>query len=230
MRLALPDEALAWIERELGGDALVDVGLRGGETLRLGTGQRWEVLALPGHTTGHIGAWHADERIALVIDAVLGNGVRDRAGNLLIPPRIYDLPGYRHTISQLQALAPERLLGAHFPPMDRAEAAGFLDLCDAFCDDAVRVTRATAAGGEPSLHDVVAALDEELGPYPDFVGRAGRDRPQRARDHLRRALALTRRAQAPQGTAGGRDVRRERRALHIADFVSAWMSGRAGGP
>src|SRR3954467_7030060 len=33
--LALPDEALGWIERELGGDAPVDVGLRGGETLRL---------------------------------------------------------------------------------------------------------------------------------------------------------------------------------------------------
>jgi len=167
--LALPDEAIGWIERELGGDAPVDVGLRGGETLRLGTAQRWEVLALPGHTTGHIGLWHAGERIALVIDAVLGNGVRDRAGNLLIPPRIYDVPGYRHTIAQLQALAPERLLTAHFPPMERAEAAEFLDLCDAFCNDAVRVTRAAAAGGETALRDVVAALDEELGPYPDFV-------------------------------------------------------------
>jgi hypothetical protein len=31
------------------------------------------------------------------------------------------------------------------------------------------VTRAAAAGGEPALRDVVAALDEELGPYPDFV-------------------------------------------------------------
>ena len=142
------------------------------EVRRCGSGRAsaGRCCALPGHTTGHIGLWHAGERIALVIDAVLGNGVRDRAGNLLIPPRIYDLPGYRHTISQLQALAPERLLTAHFPPMDRAEAAGFLDLCDAFCDDAVRVTRATAAGGEPSLRDVVAALDEELGPYPDFVG------------------------------------------------------------
>jgi hypothetical protein len=53
--------------------------------------------------------------------------------------------------------------------MERAEAAEFLDLCDAFCNDAVRVTRAAAAGGEPALRDVVAALDEELGPYPDFV-------------------------------------------------------------
>ena len=31
------------------------------------------------------------------------------------------------------------------------------------------MTRATAAGREPALRDVVAALDEELGPYPEFV-------------------------------------------------------------
>jgi glyoxylase-like metal-dependent hydrolase (beta-lactamase superfamily II) len=166
---SLGGEALGWIERELGGDAPVDVGLRGGETLRLGTGRRWEVLALPGHTSGHLGLWHPGERIALVIDAVLGNGIRDRAGNLLIPPRIYDLPGYRRTISTLRALSPERLLTAHFPLMDRAEAAEFLDLCEAFCDDAVRVTRSVAGGGEPTLRDVVAALDEQLGPYPEFA-------------------------------------------------------------
>jgi glyoxylase-like metal-dependent hydrolase (beta-lactamase superfamily II) len=166
---SLGDEALGWLERELGGDAPVDVGLRGGETLRLGAGQRWEVLALPGHTAGHIGLWHEGERIALVIDAVLGNGIRDRAGNLLIPPRIYDVAGYRQTISTLRALAPELLLTAHYPLMGRAEAAQFLDLCEAFCDDAVRVTRTLAAGGEPTLQALVAALDEELGPYPEFA-------------------------------------------------------------
>jgi glyoxylase-like metal-dependent hydrolase (beta-lactamase superfamily II) len=167
--LSLDDEALGWIERELGGDAPVDVGLRGGETLRLGRVQRWEVLALPGHTRGHLGLWHAGERIALVIDAVLGNGVRDRRGTVLIPPRIYDLPGYRRTISALQALSPELLLTAHYPLMDRAAAAEFLDSCEVFCDDAVRVTQAIASAGEPQLRDLVAALDEQLGPYPEFV-------------------------------------------------------------
>jgi glyoxylase-like metal-dependent hydrolase (beta-lactamase superfamily II) len=167
---SLGDEALGWLARELGGDAPVDVGLRGGETLRLGPGQRWEVLALPGHTSGHIGLWHAGERIALVIDAVLGNGIRNRAGKLLIPPRIYDLAGYRRTISTLRGLSPELLLTAHYPLMGRAESAEFLDLCDAFCDDAVRVTRAfCSGGGEPTLKALVAALDEQLGPYPEFV-------------------------------------------------------------
>jgi hypothetical protein len=100
---------------------------------------------------------------------VLANGIRDRAGKLLIPPRIYDLAGYRRTISTLRELSPELLLTAHYPLMGRAEAAEFLDLCDAFCDDAVRVTRAVCGDGVPTLKDLVAALDEQLGPYPEFV-------------------------------------------------------------
>ena len=166
---SLGEEALGWIERELGGDAPIDVGLRGGETLRLGPGQRWEVLALPGHTSGHIGLWHAGERIALVIDAVLGRGIHDRAGALLIPPRIYDLPAYRRTIATLRALSPELLLTAHYPIMNRRAAAEFLDLSDAFCDDVLRITRTLETPGEPTLLATVAALDEQLGPYPQFV-------------------------------------------------------------
>ncbi len=53
----LDEEAKAWIQAELGGEAPVDVGLRGGETLRLGPDRRIEFLHLPGHTPGHLGIW-----------------------------------------------------------------------------------------------------------------------------------------------------------------------------
>lgn len=165
----LGPDALEFIARELGGDAPVDLGLRGGETIRLGREQRWEVLALPGHTLGHMGLWHAGERTAIIIDAVLHRGVCDRAGNLLIPPRIYDLPGYRGTIEQLRARAPELLLTAHFPVMGRAEARAFLDETLAFCDDVERITRTVAGSGQPNLRAVVEAIDAGLGPYPEFT-------------------------------------------------------------
>jgi glyoxylase-like metal-dependent hydrolase (beta-lactamase superfamily II) len=165
----LGPDVLAFIERELGGDAPVDLGLRGGETLRLGPVQRWEVLALPGHTLGHLGLWHAGERTAIIIDAVLGRGVCDRAGRLLIPPRIYDLPGYRRTIETVRALRPELLLTAHYPVMDRDEASAFLDLSDGFCDDVLRIARSCAARGEPNLRAVVEAIDAGVGPYPEFT-------------------------------------------------------------
>ena len=82
------EEDVAFLEHELGGDAPIDVGLRGGETLRLGPDRRLEVLALPGHTAGHLGLWDAATGTAIVIDAVLADGVYDRAGRRLIPPAL----------------------------------------------------------------------------------------------------------------------------------------------
>ena len=55
----------------LGGDAPIDLGLRGGETIGLSEDFRVEVLHLPGHTLGHIGFWDAERRIAIIIDAAL---------------------------------------------------------------------------------------------------------------------------------------------------------------
>ena len=68
-------EDVAFLERELGGDAPVDVGLHGGETLRLGPAWRVEVLALPGHTPGHLGLWDPRSGAAIIIDAALADGV-----------------------------------------------------------------------------------------------------------------------------------------------------------
>ena len=165
----LGPDVLGFIERELGGSAPVDLGLRGGETIRLGPEQRWEVLALPGHTLGHIGLWDAAGRTAIIIDAVLCRGVCDRAGQLLIPPRIYDLPGYQGTIETVRALRPELLLTAHYPVMDRAAATAFLDESTAFCDDVLRIARGVVAQGQPNLRAVVEAIDAGCGPYPEFT-------------------------------------------------------------
>ena len=94
-----PDEAgRAELKASCGGDAPIDTGLRGGETIRLGDGWRVEVLHLPGHTFGHLGIWDPRSRAAIVIDAVLERGIYARDGTLLIPPRIYDLTAYRDTI------------------------------------------------------------------------------------------------------------------------------------
>jgi glyoxylase-like metal-dependent hydrolase (beta-lactamase superfamily II) len=165
----LGPDVLGFIERELGGSAPVDLGLRGGETIRLGPEQRWEVLALPGHTLGHMGLWDAAGRTAIIIDAVLGRGIFDRAGQLLIPPRIYDIAGYRSTIETVRALRPELLLTAHYPVMDRSAATAFLDQSLAFCDDVLRIARGVVAQGQPNLRAVVEAIDTGCGPYPEFT-------------------------------------------------------------
>jgi glyoxylase-like metal-dependent hydrolase (beta-lactamase superfamily II) len=164
-----PDEA----ERremlaEMGGDAPIDLGLRGGETIRIAAGHRLEVLHLPGHTDGHLGIWDPHARIAIVIDAALGDGICDRTGNKLIPPRYYDAGAYRQTIRRIRALEPELLLTAHYLPMARAEAREFCDRSLAYVDAVEAIVRAERARGETRLRRVTERLNEELGPFPEF--------------------------------------------------------------
>jgi glyoxylase-like metal-dependent hydrolase (beta-lactamase superfamily II) len=159
-------EDIAFLERELGGNAPIDIGLRGGETLRLGPSRRVEVLALPGHTPGHLGLWDPQTQTAIVIDAVLGDGIYDRAGNRLIPPRYYSAADYEATIRRLQALDPALLLTAHYPVMDRDAARDFLDRSLAFVHamrDAVR------AAGTTELWPLTQEVDAAVGPFPSFT-------------------------------------------------------------
>ena len=157
---------IAFLERELGGDAPVDVGLRGGETLRLGPSWRVEVLALPGHTPGHLGLWDPRSGSAIVIDAVLGDGVYDRAGNRLIPPRYYSATDYESTIRRLRSLDPELLLTAHYPVMERAAARAFLDSSLHFVH---AVREAVRTAGVTDLWPLTQTVDAAIGPYPQFT-------------------------------------------------------------
>ena len=159
-------EDVAFLERELGGDAPVDVGLRGGETLHLGPSWRVEVLALPGHTPGHLGLWDARSGAAIIIDAVLADGVYDRAGNRLIPPRYYSATDYEATIRRLRALDPALLLTAHYPVMARDAARDFLDRSLSFVQE---VRDAVRAADTSELWPLTQAVDAAVGPFPAFT-------------------------------------------------------------
>ena len=159
-------EDVAFLEHELGGDAPIDIGLRGGETLRLGPERRLEVLALPGHTPGHLGLWDAPTGAAIIIDAVLSDGVYDRAGRRLIPPRYYDAPAYEATIRRLRALDPDLLLTAHYDVMDRPAAREFLDRS---LDFVQALRSAVRSAGTTDLRALTYEVDEVVGPFPSFT-------------------------------------------------------------
>ena len=170
-----PDEAgRAELRASCGGDAPIDTGLRGGETIRLGDGWRVEVLHLPGHTFGHLGIWDPRSRAAIVIDAVLERGIYGRDGALLIPPRVYDL-------DRLPRDDPA-------PPRTRARPAPDRPLPG---DGRGRRPVTSSTARSPSPHEVEAAvrdelaagttglwpltqrLDERFGPYPEFPNELG---------------------------------------------------------
>ena len=157
----------------LGGDAPIDLGLRGGETIGLSADFRVEVLHLPGHTLGHIGLWDADRRIAIVIDAALSDGIYDRAGNKLIPPRYYDADAYRDSIRRIRALEPALLLTAHYPPMSAPEARAFCDTSLAFVDSVEAAVRESLGAGHTGLYEITQRVDQQLGPYPEYAKELG---------------------------------------------------------
>jgi glyoxylase-like metal-dependent hydrolase (beta-lactamase superfamily II) len=168
--LEQPDEAgRREMLAQLGGDTPVDLGLRGGETLRLESGRRLEVLHLPGHTLGHLGVWDPATRTAIVIDAALYDGIYDRVGNKLIPPRYYDAPAYRQTIYRIAALEPDLLLTAHYQPMGRQEARDFCERSAAYVDAVEAIVREQWAAGEVRLEDLTERVNQRLGPFPEFA-------------------------------------------------------------
>jgi glyoxylase-like metal-dependent hydrolase (beta-lactamase superfamily II) len=162
-------EDVAFLEHELGGDVPVEVGLQGGESLRLGPDWSVEVLALPGHTPGHLGLWDPRSGAAIIIDAALSDGIYDRAGNRLIPPRYYSAAAYEATIGRLLELEPALLLTAHYPVMQRDEAREFLDRSLAFMHAVGAATRAGVDAGTTELWPLTQSVGAAVGPFPAFT-------------------------------------------------------------
>jgi len=107
-----------------------------------------------------------EARAGAVVDAVAQDGVYDRAGERLIPPRYYDARAYEATIRRVRALDADLLLTAHYDVMDRPAARDFLDRSLAFVDavrDAVRSAQST------DLRTLTQEIDRAVGPFPSFT-------------------------------------------------------------
>lgn len=167
------EETKAWLARELGGDAPVDEGLSGGETLRLGSDRRIEIMHLPGHTPGHLGIWDPKNDAAIIIDAVLESGIYDRQWNRLIPPRYFDAALYTGTIRRLLSLRPGHLLTAHYPLMQGRDALDFLERSLEFTRRVDRAVREGLGAGVTDLWELTKRVDARVGPYPESMVEFG---------------------------------------------------------
>lgn len=159
----------AFLISALGPEAPIDRPLDGGETIRLGPNLTVEVLALPGHSEGHIGLWEPRTRTAIVIDAVLGAGLLDMEGTIIHPPPYFGAADYERTIARLRELEPARLLTAHYDVMEGEVVTAFLDRSQEFVDRARAAVRdELEARGDASLAEMLAALNPVLGPFTSF--------------------------------------------------------------
>ena len=179
----------AFLPTGIGDDIPVDIHLQGGERFRIGPELTVEVLHLPGHTDGHVGLWDPASRTAIVIDAVLGSGLTDFAGDILQPPPYFDAEVYEATVAELRALAPARLLTAHYPVMEGDAVEDFLDRSAAFVPLArAAVAEALQRRGTATLGQLLSDLNPVLGPFTSFANELGG--PIRA--HLRELVEVGR--------------------------------------
>jgi glyoxylase-like metal-dependent hydrolase (beta-lactamase superfamily II) len=186
----------AWLRDAIGPDTPVDVHLRAGERIRLGPRLMLEVLHLPGHTPGHIGLWEPASRTAIVMDAVLGRGLLDLDKNVIHPPPYFDVAAYLGAAQALQALAPQRLLTAHYDVIEGAEVGRFLAESIAFVEDAERiVTGALAEAGELTLSHLLELGDPQLGPFTSMPNELAGS----LRAHLRELVRQGRALEDPSG-------------------------------
>jgi glyoxylase-like metal-dependent hydrolase (beta-lactamase superfamily II) len=191
------DEATwAWLESAAGPDTPIDGTVAGGDVLDLG-GAQVEILALPGHSPGHLGVLHRESATAIVMDAVLGRGLYTTDDELISPPPYGSVPDYRATIATLRALEPARLGTSHYPPIEGdAAVAAFLDETESFVDDLDACVRYELGPQPRPLAEYWRAADAAVGPFREMTVELARS----VEAHL--ALAVTE-GRARESQAGG---------------------------
>lgn len=163
-----------WLRNAMGSDVPVDLHLVGGEVFRVGPHLSVEVLHLPGHSLGHVGLWDSASRSAIIIDAGLGAGLLNNEGEVIHPPPYVFLDEYEATVRQLQALAPERLLTAHYPVMEGDEVSRFLSESLAFVDRTrSAILNVVETSDEVTIAGLLTALNPILGPFTSMATELG---------------------------------------------------------
>jgi glyoxylase-like metal-dependent hydrolase (beta-lactamase superfamily II) len=194
------DATWKWLEQAAGPDTPLDGTVADGETIDLG-GIEVEIVALPGHSPGHLGVAHHDSRTLIVMDAVLERGVYTTSDELISPPPYASVADYRGTIERLRSLRPARLGTSHYAPIEGEEAvAGFLDVSATFVDELDAAVTAELATEPLPLEHFWRAGDAALGPFSEMAVELARS----VAAHLDHAVAEER-AVTTEGP-GGRQV------------------------
>ncbi|NWF70039.1 MAG: MBL fold metallo-hydrolase [Chloroflexi bacterium] len=167
-------ETKAWFRRE-SAHVPMDLSLRGGEALHLGSGWHVEILHTPGHSRGHVSVYDARSKTMIVLDAVLWNAVLTRDGHPAFPPT-YRYPAlYRATIQRLQSYDLELMATSHYPlSRGKGAIAEFLAESAAFVDRAetALIEQLKAANAPLTMKEIIAAVGPKLGSWPLAAGSA----------------------------------------------------------
>lgn len=154
--------------RNMAAHVPVDLGLSGGEKLRLG--RDWEVLLLhtPGHSSGSMSIYDPRSRSALISDAVLSTGLITEDGRPAFPPTYRFVDAYLGSIQMLSALEIDFLLTGHYPVMSGRAARDFLAESRSYVDRVDFTLRQELVQAKRALStkELIGSLRPRLGTWP----------------------------------------------------------------
>lgn len=170
------------IDVPLAGDALLDVetgavtavpadaaptDVAPAEAAPAGAARPVSLLAVPGHTAGHLAVHDATSGTVIAADAVLGMASPGADGTPAFAPTYRYLPGYRETIERLRGLGARRLLCSHLEPMEDAAVAAYLDESAAFVSGLEQaLVNALADGRAATVAQLIAAVSPTVATWP----------------------------------------------------------------
>lgn len=163
------EESKAFI-RQTSHHAPVDIGLRGGERLRLGPDWSVEILHTPGHSRGHISVHDPRSQTMLIMDAVLWNAVLTKEGEPAFPPTYRYVDTYLASMQRIASYDLRLMATSHYPLLSGAgEIAEFIGESDAFVQRTETALRVLLQGAKTPLtmRQICAELSPKLGRWPE---------------------------------------------------------------
>jgi glyoxylase-like metal-dependent hydrolase (beta-lactamase superfamily II) len=160
-----PPEVESWILNAAGLPQPVDLTLQGGEKIRLSPDWEIEIVALPGHSAGHLGLWDRKNKALYAADAIHGAVYETFEGNAALPPTYATIRPYLQTIRFIEALDLDCYVGCHWPIKRGREIA-------AFCDESRRFVLRTETlmlellEKPRTLRELCDLLGPKLGEWP----------------------------------------------------------------
>ncbi|NYF16548.1 glyoxylase-like metal-dependent hydrolase (beta-lactamase superfamily II) [Microbacterium sp. AK009] len=157
---------LAWC-RDVTRETRLDGPAADGEWIDLG-GRVVQIVAVPGHTRGHLAVDVKSADAVLVGDAVLGASVKHADGTTAFPPTYRYVDDYLTTIARLEEKNRELLLTAHYPTMRGTDASKFLAVSRRFAErlDQQVLEVLTAATDGLTFAELLSLLNPSVGDWP----------------------------------------------------------------
>lgn len=131
-----------------------------------------KLIFSPGHTAGHLVVQIPERSIFIIADALLGAGVPDTEGQLVLPPTYRYTDEYVQTIQMMKRFKADWYLPTHFHAIRGAE--NWLSFCDEslqFVEKAEKfILKVIEEKQEASLIDFIhAAGNDRLGEWPEAM-------------------------------------------------------------